>query len=371
MSLSLRTTFYTMACTAGLFILMYYGQPILVPMSIAILFAFILFPICKRLEKWGLSRIPATLISMVAVISLLLGVIYLFSTQIVNLISDFSDFENKLRTMFDSVVNFVNNKVPLLPEIKEQDIIEKGEDWAKNSGGAVLSNTFNTTVTVLSGLLMSLIFTFLLLIYRSGLVDVVVKTFRKQPKNEVLSMVKEMQQVGQHYLLGMSIMILILGFANSGALLALGIDHFFFFGFLAAMLAIIPYVGTTLGATLPTLYALMTEDSYWVPIGVVLCFWFIQLIESNFLSPKIVGGKLNINALMAIISLIVGGYIWGIPGMALFLPLMAIAKVFFNHFEQFKPVAMLMGDDLYDSGREGGIRNIKKDIKKVFKKIEK
>jgi predicted PurR-regulated permease PerM len=152
----------------------------------------------------------------------------------------------------------------------------------------------------------------------------------------------------------MFLLIIILGFANSIGLLIIGIDSPFLFGFLAAILSIVPYIGTTIGATIPVLYALMSSDSIWVPVAVMVLFWSIQTIESNFLSPKIVGSSVNVNALVAILSLLIGASVWGIAGMILFLPFAAMLRVVCEEFEQLKPIAMLISDDISGDKTEGG-----------------
>jgi predicted PurR-regulated permease PerM len=142
----------------------------------------------------------------------------------------------------------------------------------------------------------------------------------------------------------MMVIILILGFVNSIGLWIIGIDNPFLFGFLAGILAIIPYIGTNIGAVITVLYAVMTYDSAWMPITIAIFFWFISLIESNFLSPKIVGGNLRVNVLASILSIIIGASIWGIAGMILFLPFAAMLKVVCENYEELKPVALLMGE---------------------------
>ena len=104
----------------------------------------------------------------------------------------------------------------------------------------------------------------------------------------------------------MILLIIIIGLANSIGLWIIGIDNPFLFGFLGAILSIVPYVGTALGAIIPVLYAFVSYDSLWPAIAVAILFWAVQLISDNFLSPKIVGGSLHINALTAILSLIIG-----------------------------------------------------------------
>ena len=168
--------------------------------------------------------------------------------------------------------------------------------------------------------------------------------FPKGKRENALTMLRNVQQVGQKYLLGMATIIFILGFVNSIGLWIIGLDNPFLFGFLAACLVIIPYVGTFIGAAIPVLYAFVTFDTVWPAVAVVVFFWGVQVIESNFLTPKIVGGSLKINALTAILSIIVGASVWGMAGMILFLPFAAMLKVVCEQYEELKPIALLIGE---------------------------
>ena len=81
-----------------------------------------------------------------------------------------------------------------------------------------------------------------------------------------------------------------------------------------------------------------------VQIAVTITFWIIQVVESNFLSPRVVGGTLKVNALAAIISIIVGASVWGIAGMILFLPFTAMLKVVCEEYNDLKPIALFIGE---------------------------
>jgi hypothetical protein len=98
---------------------------------------------------------------------------------------------------------------------------------------------------------------------------------------------------------------------------------------------------------------------------VAILFWAVQMISDNFLSPKIVGGSLHINALVSILSLIIGGLVWGVAGMILFLPFAAMLKVFCEEFEELKPIALLIGDQNYKEKNSSG-----KFIKRRFTKVQ-
>lgn len=346
MHFSFKNTFFALACIAGLFAFLVLGKPLLVPLSTALLLAFILYPVCKRLEKLRLSRIAATSTCLFGLVVVSAAVLFFFSRQIVSISGRFSDFQFKLLSMLSDAFSFAHEKFSLIPDLGAYSIMERSKEWLKESGGGLVTNTFAQTATIIAGIIMVVVFTFLLLIYRRGLLQAAGQFASVQNRKKVTRMIYRMQKVGKQYVIGLAIMITILGIANSFALLLIGLENAFFLGFMAAVLAIIPYVGTALGAAIPALYAVMTQDSLLTPLLVIGTFTAIQIVEGNYLSPRIVGGQLNVNALAAIVALVLGGYVWGIAGMALFLPLAAILKVFCDSFDELKPLSLLLGSEL-------------------------
>ena len=106
----------------------------------------------------------------------------------------------------------------------------------------------------------------------------------------------------------------------------------------------IPYVGITIGATFPALVALLTKDSGWYALGVIAVHGIVQFLEGNFITPKITGSKISINALAAIVALLVGGKIWGIAGMILAVPTVGILKILISYSTSLKPFVILLED---------------------------
>ncbi len=365
MELSFRKTFFVIGTVIALVVILVFGKTILIPLSLALIIAFILFPVVKKLEKWGLGSILAAVCAILMVYIVIGGFITLFSTQIAQLSSDVSQFGEKLSGLFTDVIVFINKNFNFIDDLKRDELLEEGKDWLQKSGGSLAGKTFSGITTFLTGLVTITIFSFLFLIYRNYLTKAFLHFADKKNRPRVFKMLKNIQKVGQQYLSGMFILILILGTANSLGLWIIGIDSPLLFGFLAASLSIIPYLGTTLGATIPVLYAFMTHDQLWVPLAVAGLFWFVQLVESNFLNPKIVGSSINVNPLVAILSLIVGASIWGVAGMVLFLPFAAMLKVFCGEFDQLKPVAMLINSHEDESKEDS---NLVKKVKSWFSK---
>ena len=155
---------------------------------------------------------------------------------------------------------------------------------------------------------------------------------------------KAIEGVIQGYISGLTLVTLIIASLNTIGLLALGIDYAIFFGMLSGVLTIIPYVGIILGALFPVLMALITKDSIWYTVGVVIVFAVVQFLEGNFITPRITGSKVSINALAAIVALLIGGKILGIAGMILAVPGIGVLKILLAHTRHLKPFVILLED---------------------------
>jgi predicted PurR-regulated permease PerM len=203
--------------------------------------------------------------------------------------------------------------------------------------GSVLVSTTNT----LSVLIQIPIYIFLILIYRDKFKDFFLSLL---PHDNEFTWKKDMEKVVQGYISGLTWVTLIIAALNSIGLLALGIDHAIFFGILSGVLTIIPYVGIIIGALFPLIMALITKDSIWSAVGVIIVFSVVQFLEGNFITPRITGSKVSINALAAIVALVLGGKILGIAGMILSIPAIGVLKIILSHSEHLKPFVILLED---------------------------
>ncbi len=367
MNLSFQKLFFALATVFSLFTVLILAKTVLIPLAFALLFSFILLPAVKKIESWGCNSSVAAVLVLFTVFLIIAGGILLFSSQLVGLADEFSNFQDKIIRAFSDVTIYINQNLNFVPHLEKDELFNEIKAWLNNSTGILVSQAFSTTAMFLTGLFATVIFTFLILIYRKGLVHGISAFFHEDKRDDVRTMLKSVQQVGQQYLFGMVILILVIGLANSLGLWLIGIDNPVLFGFLGAVLAVIPYVGTVAGAVIPAIYAFITYHSVWMGIEVIVLFWAVQLISDNFLSPKIVGGNMHINALTSILSLIVGAVVWGIAGMILFLPFAAMLKVVCEEFIELKPIALLIGNENYQEN-DGKPSLLKKWIAKIKRK---
>ena len=365
MKANFQNIFYTISSFVLLFAVVILAKSILIPLSAALLLAFILFPFVTRLKRFIGNTILSVFVSFLLTFALLAGILFFFSTQIISISNDLTQFKDSVLDTLTQATLFLNEHVHLMDNINREQLFNDAQGWLSSISGVLVKQTFNNTTTFLTGVAATIIFSFLLLIYQKGLTDATVSFVKKDKQPDFKQMLKRIQKVGEKYVLGMLVMVIIIGLINSIGLLIIGIDNPFLFGFFGAALSIVPYIGTTIGALIPVLYAFIAYDPLWMPISVAILFWAVQLLTDNYLSPKIVGGSLNINALTAILSLIIGAATWGLAGMILFLPFAAMLKVVFDQYDELKPLAALMSNDYIQS------RSMKAETPKWFLRIRK
>ena len=113
-------------------------------------------------------------------------------------------------------------------------------------------------------------------------------------------------------------------------------------GIVSAICNFIPYFGTLIGGSIPLVFALLTGDSPLLALRVLILFAIIQFVENNILTPNIVGYNVKISPLFIIFSLILAAMLWGIPGMLVVIPFLAMFKIVINNIERFEPYAYLL-----------------------------
>ena len=171
--------------------------------------------------------------------------------------------------------------------------------------------------------------------------------FKEKNREQGKELLMQIQNVVRHYLYGLLTVIVILAILNSIGLWIIGVDYAVFWASLAAFLSIVPYIGTTIGGLLPFMYSFATADYWWQPLAVIGLYFSVQQLEGNLITPYVVGSNVKINPLIAIISLLIGGVIWGVAGIVLAIPIAAIFKLVFDNIDALKPVGALMSNDLH------------------------
>lgn len=339
---SLRLAGWLISAVIIVYIL-YILQDMLVPLIFSALFAVMLFPASKRLEKWGFPRILSISISLILFFTIIIGLIYLVTMQIQDFDEQLPKLTQKATYWTDKFQKFISETFHLSRKKQVLEVQKLVTDSLKN-GASFITNAVATTTSTLATATLVPIFVFFFLLYRDFFRHFFYQLFSSKHKRKVDIGIRKIYDVVQSYLVGLILVIIIVGILNSAGLLLLGIDHAIFFGFFAAFLLLIPYIGVMIGSILPALMALITKDSPMYALAVLAIFGVVQFLEGNFITPNIVGSKVSINPMAAMIVLILWGNLWGVSGLILALPCIAIIKVIFDLVEPLKPFGYLLGD---------------------------
>lgn len=327
--LSVVVAFLVAVCIAA--------RSLVIPLAFSFLFAVILNPFLRRLQSWGLNRV-LSIVTVLFSFSLLLGGFLLFSAyQLNDLLEDLPSIQKKISALFAGLAKRIQ-ALTGQPLLGENGLLQ---DSLKNAA-PLFSSFLSTTSSVATIAVQIPIYVFLILLYKEKFVSFLGALWHDDAQAHRRS--AEVKQVVQNYVSGLFMVILILAVLNSLGLFLLGIRYALFFGVLSAMLTVIPYLGNFIGGAFPFLVALVTKDSLWYPVGVVAVYAFIQFLEGNFITPNIMGSRVSVNPLAALVALLLGGQILGIAGIILAIPFVGILKTTFAHSQTLQPLVLLIED---------------------------
>ena len=325
--------------------MLYIGKALLLPLIFALVIAIVLHPVVNILTRFRINRVVAIVLTLFVTII----VITAFSSFIISQIVRFSDtwpkMVVKLTDSLNEAVIWISGNFDIRPQ-KVFEWIEKTRSEFINISGSAIGNTLLNVGNGLIVILLAPVYVFMILFYHPLLIDFFRRVFGAGHQTEVSSVIAQVKTLIQRYLTGLLFEFLIIAILNTIALLLLGIEYAILLGVLGALLNIIPYLGGLVAVALPMIVALVTKDSSWYPMYVLAAYYFIQLIDNNYIVPKVVASKVKINALVSIVVVLAFGALWGIPGMFLSIPLTAIIKLIFDHIEPLKPWGFLLGDTM-------------------------
>ncbi len=344
----IKLPFYVKAVVIilGLFLVFYIlsiARHVFIVLSISMLLAVLLLPINKRLERLRFPRSVAIIISLLVVTLFIFLFVFFIYNQIKIFTQDMGMIEARLLELIDKLSGYIEKHYGIAKAKNTAWLKEHIISGLKKSStllGAILPYA-TSTITVL-GLLP--VFTFFMLYYRDFYKEFILKLFHSDTHNQVLLVLEKTEAILQNYLIGILIVTSIISTLHSVGLLLYGVKYAIFFGIMAGIFNLIPYVGGLLGFAMPTLYTYITEGSVLKAGGIMLMMWTIQFVEGHFITPNVVGSKVSLNPFAAIVALIIGGHLWGPVGMILFIPFTAVLKVIFDSIEPLKPYGFLLGN---------------------------
>ncbi len=329
---------------ALIFAFLYYGSSFFVPFVFGIFFTTLILPLSRFFQhRLKLNRILAALASTIILFVAAGSILFLLIYQINHFVSDFSEsreqiqsFINDLQKQIASITNLSEYEQDKILEERSQGILDTVEPW--------LAGAFGSILTTLGNFLIMLIYVFLLLIYRKKFTEFAMMYSKNKDKAEVREILHKTGGVAYQYLLGRIKVMSILAILYIITFLLFDLPYAILLTLFGALITIIPYLGPFISGLLPVLFAIIFFEDIQKVIFFAIIVITIQLIESYVLEPLIMGKQIELNPLVVIIMIVVGGMVWGLAGMILFVPMFAMFKIISAHIESLQPVGFLVGD---------------------------
>jgi predicted PurR-regulated permease PerM len=328
------------ACT----FILYIAQDIIIPIVLASFFAILLSPVVMYLETKKVPRVLAITISIILTLVVLAGVVYFVSLQLSSFVEKLPDLEKKMETLLTEGIRQTAQAFHLKTGNIQHWLSDLKADFIADSRTYI-----GTTLTTLTGILAIMIllpvYTIMMLYFEPLFMTFVQKIVPPQKHTITQNILMESKSVMQNYLLGLMMEAVIVAILNTCGLLILGIDYAILWAIIGALLNTIPYIGIAISTVFPFTMALVTKDPTHAFL-VLLVYAIVQFIDNNIIVPKVVASRVQVNALTAIIVVIIGGTLWGIAGMFMALPLIAIVKIIFDRIPHLQPYGYLIGDQM-------------------------
>lgn len=324
-------------------LILYFGQSLFVPLAFALLISFILFPVCFFFERKGFGRVGSIAAALGIISILLIGLGVLMFTQVTGFLREWPALKDKLAVASQELHRFLTTVIGI-PE----DHLER---WTRQlldgdfSLGQILQQLFVTSSVSIVLLVLIPVYLALILYHRKLWLETLYRLMPGVSKHRVRGILGLTIKAYYDFIKGVALVYLIVGLLNGLGLWAIGIPHPLLFGFIASVLTFIPYVGIMVGALLPISLAWITYDSIWYPLGVIAVFGVVQYLEANVIFPLAVSRRLHVNTLVVLLAIFAGGILWGLSGMILFVPFVAILKLVADQNPRWKTLSLLLGQE--------------------------
>lgn len=348
MSKGKKILFYSTLIIVGfyfLFLGLAKAKGFLAPLITAFILSLIVLPLSQKMEKKGIKRTYSSLLNAFLLFLISLGFAALVSLQIKSFVDDWSQIKNTMEPKVEQLKSFVFEHTPLTKEDLERYYSSQKSGGGTSNQGQKAFTFFSSVIGFFGTFLLTFIYVFFILNYRRRFKVFLLRLFPDEKKQEVKEIIPKTAKVTQDYLLGKLILMGLLAILYSIGLGISGVNNFILIGIIAALLTLIPYIGNIIGFGMAMAFGYLTSGETGVLIGIILTFSLAQFFESYVLEPYLIGDKVDVHPFIVILVVIIGNALWGVLGMILAIPIMAIITVILLHVPPLRPFGFLFSNE--------------------------
>ena len=323
-------------------------RTVLLPFSVAVLLSFIFRPLVFFLKA---RKIP-TVFSLLMVLLSLTLVLFLVGLLVYSSAQSFTEALPRYEARIDGVIADVGESLEQLAEpLKiDQEDLDLSNLFQVSTITSALSSGVGSFLSFVGNTFLVILFMLFLLAGTGDLEAKVKRALPSEVAERIATVVNNASAQVRQYLVTKTLISAATGLLIALILWILGVDFPLLWGFLAFLLNYIPNIGSLLSVVFPFLLSLLQFDTLTRPIIAIILMETVQIVMGNVIEPRMMAFSLNLSPLLVLVSLIFWGWLWGIIGMILAVPLTATIKIIFENIEPLRPVAVLMGGELKAKG---------------------
>ncbi|MBD1394156.1 AI-2E family transporter [Mucilaginibacter glaciei] len=343
MSISyLNQTLRILALFVLVFVVLFFGRAVLIPLTFGLILAMLLLPFCRWLQGRGLGNGVSSALSVVALLLLVGGIITLLQYQVSDLVEDLSKIEERFNSILGGLKTYVKQHFGISAQ-EQQKIIKEQQSSGMGQVAGIVTGLVGSLAGIMVDAILVLVYTFLFIFFRGHFKQFLLRLFKPEDRDTTREVLQNAGKVTQQYLGGLGLMIVMLWVMYGIGFSIVGVKNALFFAVLCGILELVPFAGNITGTSITVLMALAQSGDTKVVIGVIITYGCVQLIQTYLLEPLVVGDRLNINPLFTILIIVVGEAVWGIPGMILAVPLLGIFKIICDNAPPLNDIGFLIG----------------------------
>ncbi len=354
---------------------LYWAQAIFIPLALATYLACVLSPLVNILQRRRIGRVPAVLIVVAGGTVLLAGVGWTMSHEFSALIKELPQYkgniQQKVQSLRDAGAGTPFSSVArMMREILGADDAPSDQGTARSKEGhddagtdsssrpapvaiqpetpswlSRLPSFLGSVAETLAALVLTFVLVIFMLLKREDLRNRVIRLAGRDQIAITTKALDEATQRISRFLLVQAVGNASIGIVLSIGLLIIGVPYALLWGFLAALLRYLPYVGTWIAALLPLLLSIATSDSWLPPLFVLALFSTIELVYSNAIEPRIFGQSMGVSEVALLVAAAVWAFLWGPIGLLLSNPLTVCLVVLGKYVPQMEVFNVLLGDE--------------------------
>jgi predicted PurR-regulated permease PerM len=346
--------------------ILYFGKEVLLPVTLALLLAFILAPLVNLLTRWHLGRVPSVLLGVVFALGVIVAVGSVIGTQIANLTDDLPQYTRTIQAKADKIKDYTTGRLSkwaerLGPQIRPEtgppasasgqgQLTQQPPPPAaqppqpKESPFAIASRYVSSVLSPLATLGIVFVVTVFALLQREDLRNRLIRLIGSDDLHHTTLVIDDGGRRLTRYFLAQLTINTIFGIVVGVGLLAIGVPNPVLWGITSGLLRFVPYVGSPLSAVLPIALAAAIEPGWSMAIWTTVFYAVVELLTAQAVEPLVYGNSTGLTPFSVVVAAIFWSWLWGPVGLLLSTPLTLCLVVIGRHAKQLEFVDVLLGD---------------------------